>query len=70
MASDALISPVIDDDNPHPKTGNSLVPDLLERLEVPELRKLLELRREVCTTYALHGARRLIAVKGMEQREP
>ena len=50
MAFDALISPVIDDDNPHPKTGNSLVPDLLERLEVPELRKLLELRREVCTT--------------------
>ncbi|KAI0087561.1 hypothetical protein BDY19DRAFT_954328 [Irpex rosettiformis] len=46
-SEDAICSTLaIDDNNPHPRSGNSLVPNLLEKLEVPELRNLLELRKQ------------------------
>ncbi|KAI0341194.1 hypothetical protein BDW22DRAFT_1359445 [Trametopsis cervina] len=35
-----------EDDNPHPRSGNNLIPWLLDELAVPELRQLLDLRKQ------------------------
>lgn len=50
MTSEDVVPPTSrleDDDEICAASGNSLIPALLEKLEVPELRALLELRKQV-----------------------